>query len=131
MDKPTKENTTQKNGAELVVLAENRKELFLEELFKTLGCELSACQRTGVSREEYERWKREDPDFERRVAQIDDDALDYVESRMFEEIKSGNAQLIKFYLETKGRARGYGKEPRAAEGPNAPAVVLTQDEMAY
>ena len=108
-----------------------RKELFLEELFKSLGRALSACQKSNVSREEYERWKKEDSEFAKRVAQIDEDALDYVESKLFEGIKSGDARLIRFYLETKGRARGYGKTPVPTATPCAPTIVLTQDEMEY
>ncbi|MBR5759152.1 MAG: hypothetical protein IKX88_11220 [Thermoguttaceae bacterium] len=108
-----------------------RKESFLQELFKSLGRVLSACQKTGVSRDEYEHWKRDDPDFARRVDQIGEDALDYVESKLFEGIKSGDARLIRFYLETKGRARGYGKDPALNKSASPPTVVLTQDEMEY
>ena len=108
-----------------------RKELFLQELFKSLGRVLNACKKTGVSRDEYERWKKADAEFAKRVAQIDEDALDYVESKLFEGIKSGDARLIRFYLETKGRARGYGKPPAPIPTPCAPTIVLTQDEMEY
>ncbi|MBR4750404.1 MAG: hypothetical protein IK077_01435 [Thermoguttaceae bacterium] len=108
-----------------------RKESFLQELFKSLGRVLSARQKTGVSRDEYERWKRDDPDFARRVEQIDEDALDYVESKLFEGIRSGDARLIRFYLETKGRSRGYGKDSAPNKSANPPTVVLTQDEMEY
>ncbi len=108
-----------------------RKELFLQSLFKSLGRQLSARQKTGVSRDELERWKRDDPDFARRVEQIDEDALDYVEGKLFEGIRSGDARLIRFYLETKGRVRGYGKEPATPKNFGSQTVVLTQDEMEF
>ncbi len=108
---------------------EVRKTEFLDALNRTLGCGLGACRKTGTPRETFERWMREDEEFARDVQSISEDAVDYVESRMLEEIKSGNAKLIQFYLERKARSRGYGRTAERVE--NASIVVLSQDELDY
>lgn len=111
---------------------ERRKARFLDALFKTLGCALAARQKTGIEREEWERWLEEDDAFARKIASIREDALDYVEGKMFEEIKSGNAQLIKFFLENKGKKRGYGKiRDEEKDEKQTPFAVLSEDEMEY
>lgn len=115
-----------------------RKNAFLHELTKSLGCALAACQKTGVARSECETWLQEDAEFAEKVHAIAEDALDYVEGKMFEKIKNGDARLIKFYLESKGKKRGYGKTETASKKKeeeddkhNAPIAFLTEDEMMY
>lgn len=108
---------------------EEQKELFLQELYKTLGCALGACRKTGIDRATCERWHQDDAEFAERVRLIAEDALDFVESRMLEEIQSGNARLIQFYLEKKGRSRGYGKEERREQ--TGSIAILTQEEAEY
>jgi len=106
-----------------------RKEKFLFALRDSLGVVYSACKRTGEPRSIYMQWLREDRDFADEVGAIGEVALDYVESKALEEIRAGNPRLIQFYLQTKGRSRGYGKdEPR---DDRRRVVVLTQDEMEY
>ncbi len=106
-----------------------RKEEFLRALRESLGIVYAACKRTGAPRELYCQWLNDDPDFAEEVETIHENALDFVESKALEEIRSGNARLIQFYLQTKGRSRGYGKEePRENKQR---VVVLTQDEMEY
>jgi len=105
------------------------KEEFLRALRESLGVVYGACKRTNTPRSLYVKWLSEDREFAEEVGEISETALDYVESKALEEIRAGNPQLIKFYLQTKGRSRGYGKdEPRDAKQR---VVVLTQDEMEY
>ena len=108
---------------------EERKEAFLQELYKTLGCALGACRKTGFDRATLEAWLQDDAEFADRVRLIAEDALDYVESRMFDEIKNGNARLIQLYLEKKGKARGYGDRTDSAR--TGSIAILTRDEMDY
>jgi len=106
-----------------------RKEEFLLALRESLGVVYGACKRTGVPRALYVKWLSEDRDFAEEAGAISEIALDYVESKALEEIRSGNARLIQFYLQTKGRSRGYGKsEPR---DDKQQVVLLTQDEAEY
>lgn len=106
------------------------KQRYLDELSKRLGCSFAACQRVGIKRGKVQRWLEEDKEFAKQVDAIAENALDYVEGKLFEGVGAGNAQLIKFYLENKGRSRGYGKTLDDDENARAP-IVLSQDEMEY
>lgn len=110
-----------------------RQSALLEALREALGIALFACKRAEVSYDEYLEWRREDPEFARQVTLIDERALDFVEGKAFEEIRNGNARLIQFFLETKGRGRGYAKEPPEKPRKKAPSPLefLSPEEMEY
>ncbi len=109
---------------------EELKTRYVDELSKRLGCSFAACQRVGCDRDDVERWLREDREFARKVRAVAENALDYVEGKLLEGVGVGNAQLIKFYLENKGRSRGYGKALQEEKGRQGVAI-LTQEEMDY
>ena len=112
---------------------EERKSALLAALVETLGIALFACKRVDVNYEEYLAWRREDAEFARQVELIEERALDFVEGKAFEEIKKGNARLIQFFLQTKGRARGYARESanEKTSKTSSPLEFLTADELEY
>ncbi len=77
------------------------KELLIEQFKKTPIIQI-ACQRVGVGRASYYRWKDEDEDF----AQASEEALcegkllvnDMAESQLISEIKNKNMTAIIFWL---------------------------------
>lgn len=90
----------------------------------SLGVITTACKACGCSRETYHKYYREDENFRNRIDELSSVALDFVESQQFKLIqgvkvkdKNGNVtyttkpcgQSIRFYLETKGKSRGYVK----------------------
>ena len=102
---------------------------FLAELRASLGLVSLACQKTGATFEQYESWLATEPGFAREVELIEEFALDFVECKAYEEIRKGNARLIQFFLETKGKKRGYDVR---AENDKAPVVaLLSAEEMEY
>lgn len=112
---------------------ERRKSELLAALADALGIALFACKRADVRYEEYLAWRRDDPEFSRAADLVGERALDFVEGKAFEEIKNGNARLIQFYLQTKGRARGYARDaPREeSKSPTRPTAFLTDEELNY
>ena len=112
---------------------EEKKSELLAALADALGIALFACKRADVPYEEYLAWRRDDPEFARQVDLIEERAIDFVEGKAFEEIKKGNARLIQFFLQTKGRARGYARETakEKASKPASPLDFLTDDELGY
>jgi hypothetical protein len=48
-----------------------------------------------------------DPKFKKMVEDIQEQAIDYVESQLFKNIREGNITGQIFYLKTKGKHRGY------------------------
>ena len=112
---------------------EEKKSALLAALADALGIALFACKRADVAYEEFLAWRRDDPEFARQVDLIDERAIDFVEGKAFEEIKKGNARLIQFFLQTKGRGRGYARESakESAPKPCSPLGFLTDDEREY
>lgn len=84
----------------------NKKEL-LKALEKSLGVVTTACKVAGVGRTTYYEWYRDDEEFRKKVDDLSNVALDFVESKLFEQIDSGNPSSAIFYLKTKGKKRGY------------------------
>ena len=83
------------------------KALFLEGLKKTAGVQQPVVEQLGLSRVTIAAWKRDDLEFNAAVEQIQEIALDVVETQLFKNIMSGDTTSIIFYLKTKGRKRGY------------------------
>jgi len=91
-------------------LKENLKEVVLQALENHLGIVSPACKDAGISRDTFYRWCKEDEDFKKRVDEIDEVTLDYVEGQLFRNIRSGSEKSIFFYMRYKARKRGYTEE---------------------
>ena len=89
---------------------EHNKRRVIEALTKTMGIVTRACEMAEISRTQFYHWCKTDPDFAEQVKSIEDIALDYAESKLFENIKSKRETSIIFYLKTKGRKRGYNEK---------------------
>lgn len=113
---------------------EERKADLIAALELSFGVAAFGCQRANVPYQEYWRLMKEDPDFAAAAKLNAERALDFVEGKALEEIRKGNARLIQFYLQTKGKARGYGREHETKEKPSkspSPLSYLGEDEMEY
>lgn len=85
----------------------DKKKQLIECLKKSKGIVADACKGTGISRGTFYNWCKEDAEFNEEVNQINEETLDFVESKLLENIKKGEVTSIIFYLKTKGRNRGY------------------------
>jgi hypothetical protein len=88
-------------------MKEDKKEKLLEALTKHLGIVTPACKEINISRDTFYKWKKEDADFAKRVQEIDEMQMDFVENQLFKKIKDGSEKSIMFYMRYKGRKRGY------------------------
>jgi len=105
---------------------DNHKKELLEALKKSNGIVSSACESVGLSRTTFYNYVNEDEDFALAVDEVNEAAIDFVESKLMEKIngitmlgKSGGDEedptytlppsdtAIIFYLKTKGKKRGY------------------------
>ena len=84
-----------------------KKETLLEALENGLGIVSTACNRTGISRSSVYKWYHEDEEFRKKVDDIDNVKLDYVETKLFKNIENEKEKSIIFYLQHKGHKRGY------------------------
>lgn len=106
----------------------SNKKALLTVLAKTKGIVLTACQSVGISRTQFYNYVNSDEKFAARVSEIQEEAIDFVESKLMEKIngitllgKGGSGEdeedptytlppsdtAIIFYLKTKGKKRGY------------------------
>ena len=108
-----------------------RKKETLQLLKQSMGNVSAVCERIGISRQTFYKWRQNDPDFDEAVREINETTLDYVEQQMFVEIKKGNAKLIMFYLMNKGRGRGYSQKPEDAVRQKAVNIVISSDEAEF
>lgn len=86
---------------------EQHKKAVLEALEKSLGVVTSACKSVGIGRTQFYTWLKEDEAFKIAVEDVENIALDFAESQLHQQIKSGGTAATIFYLKTKGKKRGY------------------------
>lgn len=102
------------------------KKRVLECLIEKRGIVSEACRAAGIGRSTFYLWASEDEDFKKATEEAQEEAIDYVEGKLFERITGvkvykgvdaeGNEIIydtppsdtaIIFYLKTKGKKRGY------------------------
>ena len=83
------------------------KQDFLKKFKECKGIISSACDAVGISRMTYYRWIKDDQEFADECKEIEEASIDYVESKLLENIDQNKTSEILFYLKTKGKARGY------------------------
>lgn len=84
-----------------------KKKKLLEALERSLGIVTSACKEVGLSRNQFYLYYNTDEDFKKRVDEIQDITLDFVENQLLKKIRDGSEKSILFYMKYRGRKRGY------------------------
>ena len=86
---------------------DERKNTMLDTLDRSLGVVTTACRAAGISRNTHYRWMKEDAEYAAAVDDLQNVALDFAESKLFEQMRNNNTAAVIFYLKTKGKKRGY------------------------
>ena len=111
---------------------EQHKKAILEALESSLGVVTSACKKVGVGRTIFYEWLKVDEEFSKKVKDIENVALDFAESQLHQQIKSGNSTSTIFYLKTKGKKRGYIERMETENlNKNIDLSALTDEEIKY
>ena len=84
-----------------------RKKAMLEALTASKGIVTNACAVVGIDRGTHYNWLKEDADYAKAVADLDNVVLDFAENKLHELIDSGDTTATIFFLKTKGKKRGY------------------------
>jgi hypothetical protein len=105
-----------------------QKKAMIEALTKSLGIVTHACGDVKISRSTYYMWLREDKDFAAEVADIDDIAVDFAESKLHELISNGETAAVIFYMKTKGKKRGYVERQELAHSGSMNIINLGTGE---
>ena len=83
------------------------KEKIIAKLTESGGIIKSACEALHMSRQTLLDWRKEDPEFDAACAETCEVFIDEAESKLYAAVRRGNLKAIKFFLERKGRSRGY------------------------
>jgi hypothetical protein len=85
------------------------KEAFIIAYKENFGNITISCEAAGVSRGMYKSWCEKDPEFRKRLAEIEPEEimLDFGEQKLMERIARGDTLATMFLLKTKGKRRGY------------------------
>ncbi len=86
-----------------------RQNKVLEALKDTMGIVSQACEKAGIDRKTFYKWKEQEADFAERVAEITERQIDFVESSLLKLVRECNPTAVIFYLKTKGKERGYSE----------------------
>jgi len=85
----------------------HNKKALIKAMQKNLGNITASCKAVGVSRDTYYYHYNNDEDFKRECDECENIALDFVESKLHEQIDEGIPSSTIFFLKTKGKKRGY------------------------
>ncbi len=107
---------------------ERQKQLILEHLKKTPIVQV-VCEKAGISRATFYRWKKEDPNFqeETETCLINGIELmnDMAESQLLKSVRDGNMTGIIFWLKTRHKAYSTKVEVQTTQKEDVP---LTDEE---
>lgn len=87
--------------------SDTHKKALLEALNKSMGNVTLACKNVGIARSTYYDWIEADSEFNKQVKEISEVQLDFVESKLFNQIDKENITAIIFYMKCQGKQRGY------------------------
>jgi biotin synthase-related radical SAM superfamily protein len=67
----------------------------------------TASKSAKIDRSRHYIWMNEDPEYKKAIDELSEIVFDVVESKLFEQIKSGNTTSTIFFMKCKMRGRGY------------------------
>jgi len=85
---------------------QHKKDLILA-MTANLGIVTASCQQANLNRCTFYEYYNSDDDFKKAIDDIQEQALDYVEGKLFGLIEDSDVASTLFYLKTKGKKRGY------------------------
>jgi len=88
------------------------KAKFLKSLYQNLGLVNVACKELNISKEILENEISLDADFKNKVEQVKEYVLDFVEGKLLENIANNDTRSIIYFLDAKGKKRGYGEQEK-------------------
>lgn len=108
---------------------DSKKRNLLKALKESLGIVTTACDSLSISRTTYYNWLNNDHEFKEQVDDIQNIALDFVESALYKQIKQGNHISTIFYLKTKGKKRGYSEYVQIDSNVNSSGYIVQTEPL--
>lgn len=103
----------------------------LSALEQCFGIVTRAAQIAKVGRSTHYEWVESDPAYKKAVEAVNDVAIDFVESKLFNLINQNDTAATIFYLKTKAKKRGYieRSELTGADGGPIQTQAITGMEI--
>ncbi len=105
------------------------KKAMLEALEKSLGIVTTAAKSVGITRKTHYDWLNKDAQYRKAVTELEDLALDYVESKLFKNIEKEKEASVFFYMKTKGKKRGYIERQEIVHQGAMPVAKISEEAM--
>ena len=110
-----KKQSDRKNKNNLQIshkLRDKQREKLIDVYIKC-SCNVSeTCKRLKISRRTFYNWRKRFPEIDKQLTEAEEEMIDDCESKLHELIKDKDFRAIKFFLEKKGKSRGYGKQEK-------------------
>ena len=103
---------------------QRNKKALLEALAQTLGVVTSACKIVGMDRTTFYKYVNEDEEFAKAVKDVGEIAIDFAESKLYEQIRENNTTSTIFYLKTKAKHRGYVEKTEIEHSGEIKEVIV-------
>lgn len=117
-----KNNTNKKSMNEESGRMSKAKEKFLKLYAKNMGTVSLTCQQAGISRTTFYKWRNTTPSFAQQLEEIEDEQVDYAESKLKVNISNGDQRAIEYFLDRKGKKLGYGPKDSSINISNTQKV---------
>ena len=87
-----------------------KKDIFLKALRNNLGHISKSCEAANIHRRTYYSWIEKDEKFKDECDAVNEGMIDYVQSKLSDNIDKNDTTAIIFFLKTKGKSRGYDEK---------------------
>lgn len=110
-----------------------KKRNVIEALRSSAGIQSLAAAKLRVSPQTIGRYIKKHPDVRLAIDDIIDEVVDLAQGKLIERIRKGDMTAIRYYLDNKGQAQGYGVRKLAFRDNDGqmvvPAVLITSGRM--
>lgn len=86
------------------------KEQVLQAIPGSGGIVTVIANKLGIARRTLFKYRQQWPDVEEAIITAAEEGLDFAESKLMAQVAKGDIRAIMFYLERKGRDRGWGAQ---------------------
>ena len=104
---------------------DDKKKAVADALIKNMGLITAACMQTGISRQTYYTWIKEDSLFADICDQIQEHTYDIIENKLVTNILKGDTTALIYYCKTKMRHRGFSDKLEISGINGAPIQTQT------
>jgi hypothetical protein len=102
----------------------------IEEVLRAAGgLKTVAAHKLNIHRATLYRWLAKHPGLLDVVAEIEEEICDIAEAKVIQAIRSGDMQTVRWFLETKGKGRGYVRRVEATGADGGPIEARTTVDL--